>query len=190
MRRVKVAILICIVVMMGFVLVNLWVKLDKKKSSTESREAPKVTNEHATMTLEKIRFVEDKQGRVTWELEAKSIEQHEDQKMMILDEVKVTVYTNDHRTFVLTGKGARVFQDTKNVDLWGDVVVTSNDGYSLKTQSATYNHQERRVKTSDPVEIEGEQIHMTGRGMIVDLEARTFKILDQVRTQLKWKGRG
>ncbi len=190
MKRVKAAILICIAVVIGFVLVNLWVKLDKKKSSTEPKEVPKATNENATMTLEKIRFVEDKQGRVTWELEAKSIEQHEDQKMMILDEVKVTVYTNDDRTFVLTGKGARVFQNTKNVDLWGDVVVTSNDGYSLKTQSATYNHQERSVKTSDPVEIEGEQIRVTGRGMVVDLEARTFRILNQVRTQLKWKEKG
>jgi lipopolysaccharide export system protein LptC len=43
------------------------------------------------------------------------------------------------------------------------------------------------VSTPDPVEIEGEQIHMTGKGMLVDVEAKTFRILSQVKTHLKGK---
>jgi lipopolysaccharide export system protein LptC len=43
------------------------------------------------------------------------------------------------------------------------------------------------VSTSDPVEIEGEQIQLTGKGMLVDVEAKTFKILSQVKTHLRGK---
>jgi lipopolysaccharide export system protein LptC len=41
------------------------------------------------------------------------------------------------------------------------------------------------VSTSDPVEIEGEQLRLTGKGMLVDMEAKTFKIFSQVKTQLR-----
>ena len=137
------------------------------------------------MRLEKIRFVEDKHGQKTWELEAKSVRQYQEQNIMVLEDVKVTFYAKEGRIFYLTGKQGKVYQDSKNVDLIGDVVLTSNDGYQLKTHSASYRHVEKIVSTPDPVEIEGEQIRMTGKGMLVDMEAKTFKILSQVKTQLK-----
>jgi LPS export ABC transporter protein LptC len=67
----------------------------------------------------------------------------------------------------------------------GDVVLTSSDGYQLKTHSVSYRHLEKIVSTPDPVEIEGEQLRLTGKGMLVNMEAKTFKILGQVKTQLK-----
>jgi lipopolysaccharide export system protein LptC len=39
------------------------------------------------------------------------------------------------------------------------------------------------------VEIEGEQIHLTGKGMTVNIENKTFKILSEVKTQLKGRGK-
>jgi lipopolysaccharide export system protein LptC len=41
------------------------------------------------------------------------------------------------------------------------------------------------VSTGDPVEIDGEQIRLTGKGLLVDVEAKTFKILSQVKTHLR-----
>jgi len=64
-------------------------------------------------------------------------------------------------------------------------VLTSNDGYQLKTQSVAYQHSEKTVSTSDPVEIEGEQIRLTGKGMLVNIDSRTLKVLSQVKTQLR-----
>ena len=74
------------------------------------------------------------------------------------------------------------------MELVGDVVLTTSEGYRLRTHSVAYHHQERKVTTSDPVEIEGKQIRLTGQGMLVDMEARTFKILNQVKT--KWRAGG
>jgi lipopolysaccharide export system protein LptC len=49
----------------------------------------------------------------------------------------------------------------------------------------SYQHLSKQVRTPDPVEFEGEQIHLTGKGMLVDMEAKTFKVLSQAKTQ--WK---
>jgi len=185
MKRLKIVILISIVLIGGIVLTSLWANFRERKASEAVEKLPKISTGGADMRLEKVRFVEDKHGQKTWELEAKSVHQYQDQNMMVLEDVKVTFYAKEGRTFFLTGKQGKVYQNSKNVELVGDVVLTSNDGYQLKTHSASYRHLEKIVSTPDPVEIEGEQIRLTGKGMLVNMEAKTIKILSQVKTQLR-----
>jgi len=188
MRKTKIAILISILMIGGFVVFSLWSNLQEKKAKDEKGEPPKISNDRADMRLEKIRLVEDKHGQKTWELEAKSIQQYQDENVLVVEEVKVTFYGKDGRSFILSGDQGKVYQNSKNIELRGDVVLSSSDGYWLRTQSVAYNHQKKRATTSDPVKIEGEQIWLEGNGMEVDMEAQTFKILHQVKT--RWKGAG
>ena len=142
------------------------------------------------MNLEKVHFVEDKGGKKTWELEAQSVQQYEEQNLLILKDVKVTVYTKEGRSFVISGKEGRVHQDSKDAELSGNVILTSSDGYRLMTQSVAYDHHAKKVTTPDLVEIQGDQLRVQGRGMVVDMEARTFRIMNQVKTQWRREGKG
>ncbi|OGP64832.1 MAG: LPS export ABC transporter periplasmic protein LptC [Deltaproteobacteria bacterium RBG_13_47_9] len=186
MKKAKILILISIVLIGGIVLVSLWVNLQGKKASEEGEVVPKISTDGADARLEKIRFVEDKHGQKTWELEAKSIQQYQGQNIMLLEEVKVTFFTKEGQSFIISGNKGKVYQDSKNMELVGDVVLTSSDGYRLKTHSISYHNSEKKVTTSDTVEIEGEQIRLVGKGMWVDMEAKIFKVLNQVKTQ--WRG--
>jgi LPS export ABC transporter protein LptC len=188
MKRAKIAILISIVVIGGIVLISLWMNFQERKQSEKGEALPKVYIDGADMRLEKIRFVEDKHGQKTWELEAKSIQQYQDQNVMMLEDVKVTYYAKEGRIFNISGKQGKFYQDSKDIELVGNVLLTSSDGYRLKTHSISYRHSEKQASTSDPVEIEGELIRLVGRGMLVDMEAKTFKVLNQVKTQ--WRGGG
>jgi LPS export ABC transporter protein LptC len=184
-KRIKTAILIAIILIGGIVLVSLWANLRERRASEAIEKLPKISTGGADMRLEKIRFVEDKHGQKTWELEAKSVDQYQGRNMIVLEDVKVTFYAKDGRTFFLTGKQGKVYQDSKNVELVGNVVLTSSDGYELRTHSVSYRHLEKVLSTSDPVEIEGEQLRLTGKGMLVDMQAKTFKILSEVKTHLR-----
>ena len=189
MRKLKWALLISIVLIGATVLSSLWINLQDRKASEEEKAGPTFSSEDAKMVLESIHFVEDKKGKKTWELEAKSIQQQREDNLMVLEDVKVTVYTEEGRSFIISGKQGKVSLDSKDMDLEGDVVVSSSDGYRLRTQSVAYRHQEKTAGTSDPVEIDGEQIHVAGTGMVVNMEDRTFKILGQVKTRLKRGGK-
>lgn len=190
MRRLKIAILLSILLVGGIVLASLWSNLLGRRSSERMERIPEVSTGGADMCLEKIRFVEDKHGQKTWELEARAIQHYQDQNLMVLEDVKVKVYLKEGRILVLTGKKGKVHQDSKDMELVGDVVLTSSDGYRLKTHSVSYSHRDKIARSSDPVEIEGEQLRLTGRGMLVEMENKTFKILSQVKTQWRGKVRG
>jgi LPS export ABC transporter protein LptC len=186
MRKAKIAILILILLIGGIVLGSLWMNLQGKKGSGEGEGLAKVPHGEADMRLERIRFVEDKHGKKTWELDAKAIQQYQGQNIILLEDVKVTFYTNDGRSFILSGNKGKIYQDSKNMELVGDVLLTSSDGYRLKTDSISYQHANKEATTSDPVEIEGKEIQVVGIGMRVDMEAKIFKILSQAKT--RWKG--
>jgi LPS export ABC transporter protein LptC len=190
MRRVKLAILALILLVGGIAFASFWGNLREKKARESVEEVPKIVQDGSDNRLEKIRFVEDKHGQKTWELEATSVQQYQGEEMLVLQDVKVTFYSKDGKVYTLSGKNGRVEQKTRNMQIKGDVVLTSSDGYSLKTQSLDYRHEERKASTSDPVEIEGEKIRVTGNGMLVDLDAKTYRILHQVKTHLKGREKG
>jgi len=189
MKRLKIAILISFGFILLVVSLSLWAHYRTKKPPMEV-PLPKIAFEGADSRIEKIRFVEEKQGKKTWELEAKAIQQYQGQNVMILEDVKITFFAKDDKTVTVTGNRGRVYQDTKNMELEGDIVVNSSEGYRLKTHSMAYNHQERRIRTPDPVELDGEQLSMKGRGVLVDLEAQTVKVLHEVKTRWKAERKG
>ncbi len=185
MKRIKIAILISIGLIVLVVSLILWANYRGRKP-TDDIQLPKIAIEGADSRIEKVHFVEEKHGRKTWELEAKSMQHYQDQNLMILEDVRLTFFAEDGRTFTLTGKQGKVHQETKDMELEGDVVATSSDGYRFKTHSVSYDNQQKKIQTPDPVELDGDQLSLKGLGMLVDVEARTVKVLHDVKTQ--WKG--
>ena len=186
MRKARNLILVLLVLIAGTVLTILWVNLQGKKGSENEESLAKIPRVDADMHLQTIRLVEDKHGKKTWELDAKAMQQYQNQNIILLEDVKVTFYTQDGRSFMLSGNKGKIYQDSKNMELVGDVLLTSSDGYRLKTQSLSYQHANKKAFTSDPVEIEGKEIQVVGTGMRVDMEAKIMKILSQAKT--RWKG--
>ena len=189
MRRIKFGILIAIVLIGGIAGVYLWVNFQARKL-LEGEPLPKVSLGDADMHMEKIRLVEDKNGRKSWELEARAMHQFQDQNVIRIEEVKVTYYAKEGLSVVISGDQGKFSQDSKNIELVGNVTLSSSDGYRFKTHSIAYNHSEKKVTTPDPVELEGDQIRMTGKGMVVDMDGKVIRVLNQVRTILKGRQKG
>ena len=184
MKRIRIAILISMGLIVVVVSLILWANYRGKRPEEEV-QVPKIAIEGADSRIETVRFVEEKEGRKTWELEAKSMQHYQDKNVMVLEDVKLTFFAEDGRRVTVTGKHGRVQQDTKDMELQGNVVATSSDGYVFKTHSVAYHHQEKKIETPDPVEVDGEQLRLRGRGMLVDVETRTVRVLHEVRSQ--WK---
>src|SRR3989304_6565468 len=98
MRKTKIVILLLIVLIGGIVLVSLRANLRARKALEAVEKLPKVSTEGADMQLKKIRFVEDKKGQKTWELEADSVHQYQEQNIMVLEDVKSIFSARSGRT--------------------------------------------------------------------------------------------
>lgn len=163
----------------------LWVNLQDQMKKESQEKIPKL-GENIDQKLERIRFMEEKKGKIHWELEASTVHQYQKENMLLLEEVKLVYYSDDGRIFTLSGDRGKVYQDSKDVELMGKVVLTTSDGYRMKTDSLFYDHSKKKVTSSDPVELEGKEIRLVGQGMSISLEEKIFKVLHQVKA--RWKG--
>jgi LPS export ABC transporter protein LptC len=147
-------------------------------------EVKKEANTAADLTLQDIHYVETKGKKKEWELRAKSGQHFREADFTTLEDLAVTFYGDQGRIITLKGnKGS--MKEKKEIKVWGDVVITSSDGYRVATNSLRYDREQQQITTEDPVMLEGKGVEVTGVGLVVDLKTKKISILRKVQTVIK-----
>ncbi|OGP07325.1 MAG: LPS export ABC transporter periplasmic protein LptC, partial [Deltaproteobacteria bacterium GWA2_42_85] len=139
----------------------------------------------ADVRIERARYVETKDGEKEWELEADSAEYFKDNNLAVFDNVKVIFYSKDGINYILTGRQGKLRNDSKDIDITGEVVLTSDDGYKLETGSLKYIAAFKQIKTKDRVIFTGPDIRIEGIGFMADMVKEKVYVLTNVRTVLQ-----
>jgi LPS export ABC transporter protein LptC len=140
--------------------------------------------ETADLTLEEIHYVETKGDKKEWELRAKSGQHFRQDDYTILEDLTVTFYADEGRIITLKGdKGS--MKGRKEIEVWGDVVITSSDGYQVSTNSFRFDDEKRQISTEAPVMFKGKRLQVKGVGAVVDLKTKTLYILKKVQTVIE-----
>ena len=137
------------------------------------------------LRLENVHYEKTRKGRTEWEIEAKVAHHYEGKDLLTLDIVKMMYYGSPGRTVLIKGKQGRIRPSTKDVELLGDVLVKSSDGYQLRTNSLMYSSKTSLITTKDRVSIQGKTFHITGVGMVMNIKNDRLSILHDVKTTIR-----
>lgn len=136
----------------------------------------------ADIKIEKARYVETRDGRKEWELEADSAQYFKDDAVTVFENVKVVFYSTSGISYVLKGDRGRLKNDSKNMEISGHVEVASADGYKLVTDSLIYKDDVKQISTKDKVSFTGHGIDIQGTGLLADMVKETVFVLANVKT--------
>ncbi len=136
----------------------------------------------ADLKLDRMKYTETREGKKEWELEAASVRYFQDKNMVFLENVKATFFGKNQESYVLVAERGKFNAQTKAIEVFDGVKIDSSDGYRMQTRSLEYRAEKRELRTSDPVEMSGPQLHVQGTGLVVDLDHQRLKILKQVTT--------
>lgn len=93
------------------------------------------------------------------------------------DSVHVDFFNADRvHTSALTAKRGRVNDRTRDFAAYGDVVVVSDSGSILKTDSLFWNNVTQQIETDAFVEIISPTEHIKGHGLISDQSLKDYRI--------------
>jgi LPS export ABC transporter protein LptC len=153
-------------------------------------EIPEKSNE-ADIQLQKIHYTStNDKGVKEWELKALSANYFQDKDLIEFEDVKVIYYSEKGKVFTLRGDNGLLNIKTKDIQLSGNVIGTSNDGYRFRTESLVYKADKHQAKTDDKVFLEGPYFDLEGWGMIMDVEKEKVSLLNDVRAkEKKWSSR-
>jgi LPS export ABC transporter protein LptC len=63
-------------------------------------------------------------------------------------------------------------------------VMTFESGYQVFSDRLTWSEQSRQIQTPDPVTIQGNDLVITGTGLVGDIDKNEFRLLKNVRAEV------
>ncbi len=125
-------------------------------------------------------------GRTAAVIDAKYIEKRFGQETTNAREIYATFYDSaGHVTSWLTADSGIVNQDKNQINVYGDVVVTSKDSVRLYTDSLSWDQKLNSVVTDDYVEIHRGKNILRGYGLITDRSLTEYTIKRQITGELE-----
>jgi LPS export ABC transporter protein LptC len=180
MNRLKIALISVMVLLVasGGVLVAQWLRSAKAPVKPLSFLPNK-----ADMGLKQIHLTEVKAGDRQWDLEAKSAQYFQEENLALLKDIKARIFSRDGRQFDITGDSARLDLKSRDVEVRGNIIAKSSDGYELRTESLKFIQASRKIITDSPVVVKSPQFKLEGVGLVIDLDRRSFRLLKQVEAR-------
>jgi LPS export ABC transporter protein LptC len=151
------------------------------------KEAKKEDSKVATLSqvMEGVHLVETGRGQKEWELDSDSAQGFRDKGAWKLKGVKAKFFSISKSVYSVSGKEGNVETQTKDMFIRGNVVTTTSEGYTFKSESLRYTAQKHTLETPDNVQISGpkneDKFEMTGRGLLAHVDTSVMDILHNVQ---------
>jgi len=112
-----------------------------------------------------VNLVESSGQRKVWSLTSTEATYSMESKILKLKDVEAFFYKDKAPFYKIVGKEGQYEESTRALNIEGNVVVTSLDGYTMRTDAMQYSFQSKIATTESPVQIEGEGLTLSGTGM-------------------------
>ena len=150
----------------------------------EKPEKSKISGEKyfPDQAIENFTLTHTNQGEKEWELEADRAEIYEKERKTIVHGLKLKFYDQGKITSILTANRGEISSPSGDMEVKGDVVVTSErEGITLNTESLKWDARRRKIFTDDFVRQEKAETIITGQGLESDAELERLVIKKDVR---------
>ena len=139
----------------------------------------------ADVTIKNIHYIKTNRGVKEWEITAGSGQYFKSKDMGTLKDIMVKIFLKDAKPLTLIGNEGKVITNTRDIEIWGNVVVSSDNRYQFYTQSLKYSSKKREIYTPDKIEFTGYGMELSGVGMTIDVDRGRFFVLNDVSTTVK-----
>ena len=165
------------------VIITLLLRVERKRHTTGPPESTVPTIQSA-FELGEILYTEMNGDRKVWELLAGRAELLQGREVTRFDEIRMRFFSEAGETLSLTADHGEVETTTKDVDLFGDIIGSSDDDLRIETETLHYDAATRTISTEDPVRISKGPVTVEGIGMKGFLRERRFELLSKVKAKL------
>jgi LPS export ABC transporter protein LptC len=138
------------------------------------------------LKLEGMQYSQDDPDRgMKWKLDAREVRFSEDQSSMVFLDFHLTLEPENRAPVSLTGDRGDYSRSDGVIFLQGNLDAVSGDGYRLVTDSLSFDEKKRELTGRDRVKVTGPFFSVEGKGLFVDLNKRTFRVLSEVTTTIQ-----
>ena len=141
--------------------------------------------ENIDLALQDLHYTQNENGQRRWTLNADKAEYAKDSTQVNLDKVDLIFYdAGQFDELRLQSEQGTLDQASRQIDVWGNVELSSDRGDLLLTDRLHYDDQLRQISTDDDIRYHSVQMQLTGRGLQVDIDQGRLLVRENVRVLL------
>lgn len=150
----------------------------------EPKKLLSVLPKNRDVSLNHIHHVATRDGVKEWTLDAESAQYQKADNKTVFRDILATFFLKHGKSIHLNGRDGVLLTDTKNMEVWGDVVVQSGE-YKLNTDKLRYEHKTQTISTETPIVIKGDRIEITGHRMMFNLQTEQMVVWGGVKAVIE-----
>jgi LPS export ABC transporter protein LptC len=133
------------------------------------------------LKLKDIHYTHDDPDEgLKWILDASEVRFSADKKSILFHDFRLTMEPESRVFLELKGNRGDYSRDSGEINLWGNLEGSSENGYRIVTEHILINERSGHLSTDKAVKIFGPFFSVAGQGLIVDLGKKRLKILSDV----------
>ncbi len=134
----------------------------------------------ADLSIDRMHVVQNKQGVKNWELWADTAKIYREKKLTKLESIRIRFYPKNGKPMDITADSGVMENDTRNIRVRGNVVVKTEGGPSLRTESLRFFPDEKRIDTDAKIVVAGASFRLTGVGLRGRTDLGRFSLNEKV----------
>lgn len=168
-------------------------KIHQSKTDEIKAVADDLNHEKSLIRGAGIHMLESIKGTRDWELFAESTQGTKGQGNWDLEKMKVQYYNKEKIDYTVTGNTGKFDSQTKDMEIKGDVITRSANGYEFQTSEVSYSALERLIQSPGdvvmvaPADEDGAGLRLTGKKMNVDVVTNTMVISENISAEKQLK---
>jgi LPS export ABC transporter protein LptC len=179
LKRILGCLIILSILILGAV---IWRHLDRY----EPQQLVELLPEDVELALQDLHYTHNEEGRKLWTLDADKAEYLKESSVAKLEDVRLIYFqTRSFGDVRLRADRGEMDQDSRQLDIWGDIVLTTENQEQFFTDRLHYDDQQRLLSTEEPVRMVSPRLELTGTGMELDIERGYMLVKKAVRVQIQ-----
>jgi LPS export ABC transporter protein LptC len=140
------------------------------------------------LTLKNIKYTKTRDGEPLWTLVADTAAHSMGEGVTRIKNVRMVFHDQQMGDIILTADHGELFPEKKVVKVYSNVRVTSPPENTLLTESLEYHDSTHLLQTMEMVKLNFNHFKVTGKGMQMDINRRSFTVLNNVKAYLSGMG--
>ncbi len=138
------------------------------------------TGSDADLTIDRMHVIQNKQGEKDWEMWAGSAKIYRKKNITKLESIRIRFYPKNGKPVDITADSGVMENDSRNMNIRGNVLIQTSEGYSLRTERLRFRPKEKKFDTDDKIFFTGNSFNLTGTGLHGETDKGLFKLDEKV----------
>jgi LPS export ABC transporter protein LptC len=158
-------------------------KEETKKEKVVKQEPSSITT--TAQVMRGVRLVETGKGGKEWELEANYAQGYKEKGAWKMQGVTTKYFGEGENIYKVTGDSGVIELESKDMEIMGNVLMETSEGYTMKTNSVKFNSKTRQLSTKDHVSIRGPKkdgkFELEANGFSADMHTNVMDLQSDVK---------